>query len=278
MSKSLLSRSPIITLGCCVWGLVNQKKSLPVKVTLLMASGWGADIYFNQGNRTLFLVKCRPELLSPASDWNCGGLNRGLRDPPVYLRLLQSKVCNSCAMTHPLALLRWQDVSGLMVWPHWGQADRSMWYGYVKHPAHEQPPSVLTAEVPGAGRVGMILLKKGLWPLSPTHESLQLSPCPCQLKWPAPCSQALPQNQPVARSLTQLVYKWPAAVMALSLSKLLRKRQNAFAFRAKVIILRFSVSSIDIQHDKFFSKGKSIGFCMRLTFSWFCEVLWQTLN
>lgn len=156
MSKSLLSRSPIITLGCCVWGLVNQKKSLPVKVTLLMASGWGADIYFNQGNRTLFLVKCRPELLSPASDWNCGGLNRGLRDPPVYLRLLQSKVCNSCAMTHPLALLRWQDVSGLMVWPHWGQADRSMWYGYVKHPAHEQPPSVLTAEVPGAGRVGMI--------------------------------------------------------------------------------------------------------------------------
>lgn len=150
-------RESHIALGCCVWSPVNQRKSLPVKATLLMASGWGADIYSNQCNRTLFLVKCRPELLSPSpSGWNRGGINRGLRDPPVFRQLLQSKVCSSCAVTHPLTLLRWQDVSGLTVWPHWGQVDRGMWYGYVKPPAHEQPPSVLTAEVPGTGRVGMI--------------------------------------------------------------------------------------------------------------------------
>lgn len=44
--------------------------------------------------------------------------------------------------------------------------------------------------------------------------------------------------------------------MVLSLPILLGKRQNAFAFRAKVMILKSSVSSIDIEHDLFF-KGKS---------------------
>lgn len=98
-------RESYIALGCSVWILVYQKKSFP------LASGWGADIYFKQCNRTLFLVKCRPELLSASpSDWNCRGINRGLRDPPVCLQLLQSQVCSSCAVTHPLTLLRWQDV------------------------------------------------------------------------------------------------------------------------------------------------------------------------
>lgn len=52
------------------------------------------------------------------------------------------------------------------------------------------------------------------------------------------------------------MYKGPAAVTVLSLPKLLRKRQNAFAFRDKVIILKSSVSSIDTEYGISF-KGKS---------------------